>query len=204
MNVHPIFFRIEISWPSPKLWFCLVCFRFLLFSMASTICFLLCLQMSASNFRLSLSYLVSVDSLSGFSILYLPATKMAASWNTFAVASPLESRLSGGINASAANLFRNSTWGVSYDGATYLYLPFLAGDHFCSLKLGVNPCFPSYHAMITTRVATVDDWSVLSAMMQSISFFFAPLREIHIHCLFSPFLNKVFIIFNLCRSENLH
>ena len=50
---------------------------------------------------------------------------------------------------------------LSYDVATYLYLLFFRlGNHFCSLKPGVNPCFPSYHAVITTCVETVDDWNI--------------------------------------------
>ena len=47
---------------------------------------------------------------------------------------------------------------LSYDVATYLYLPFSAkATIFALSNFGINPCFPSYHAMITTRVETVDD-----------------------------------------------
>ena len=85
---------------------------------------------------LSLSSLVSVDSLLSVSPLYV----MAA----------------GGINASSANLFCSLTWNSPL---WCIYLAWL-GDHFCSLQPDVNPCFPSYQAMITTRVETVDNWNI--------------------------------------------
>ena len=99
----PIFFHNRIIWPFPKRCFCLACFRLLLFSMASMICFSSCLRMSSFIFcqialqiseysmlsvgvpflficlHFSLSCLVPVDSLLGFSLLYLPAIEMAAS-----------------------------------------------------------------------------------------------------------------------------
>ena len=34
---------------------------------------------------------------------------------------------------------------------------FRLGDHFSFLKLGANPCFPSYYTMITTHIETIDD-----------------------------------------------
>ena len=51
MNVRPIFFYNRNSWPFPKRCFCLACFKLLLFSMASMICFLSCLRMSSFIFR---------------------------------------------------------------------------------------------------------------------------------------------------------
>ena len=61
---------------------------------------------------------------------------------------------SGGIDASSANLFWISPWNSMMLQLTCIYL-FRLGYHICSLKLSVNPCSPSYHAMITTRVETV-------------------------------------------------
>ena len=69
-------------------------------------------------------------------------------------------KIVGGIDASAANLLWILTWNsllwcCNLPVSTFFRL----GDHFFSLKLGVNPCFSSYHAMIT-HVETVDDWNI--------------------------------------------
>ena len=194
--------------------------------MALMMCFSSCLRMSSFIFRrialqiseysmlsvgvpflfnclrFSLSCLVLVDSLSGFSLLYLPAIEMAASWIIFAVASPLESISSGGIDASNANLFWISTWNslLWCCNLPVSYL-FWLGDHFSSLKLGVNPCFPSYHAMITTRVETVDDWNIKEDVwpirhdVVNLVLRLLHLGEIHVHRLFSRFYNIIFIVF---------
>ena len=151
--------------------------------MTSMICFLSPLRLSSFIFRLIalhiseysmlsvgvpfificlrfyFSCLASVDSLSGFSLLYLPATQMAASWIVFTVASLLELRASGGIDESAENLFLISTWN-SLLWCSNLPVSSFAGWPFLLSQTWCHPCFPSYHAMITARVETVDDWNI--------------------------------------------
>ena len=88
---------------------------------------------------------------------------------------------------------------------TSIYL-FRLGDLFCSLKLAINPCSPSYHAMITTRVEAVDDWNIKEDVW--------PIRHDVINLVLrcsiwrdscpssvqSLLEKKLFIILNLCRS----
>ena len=104
---------------------------------------------------LSLSCLVPADNLLDFffPLLYLPAIEVAASLVIFAVASPLESISFGGIDASTANplLDFNLEFSPMMLQLTGIYL-FRLNNHFCSLKPGVNPGFPSYQVMVTTYV----------------------------------------------------
>ena len=172
---------MEISWPFPKrCYYCLACFRLLLFSMASMICFSSCLRMSSFIFRqialqiseysmlfidvpflficlrFSLSCLVLVGT--GFSLLYLPTAEMATSWIIFTVVSPPRVKIVwwNWCEHCKSILDFDLEFSPMMSQLTRIYL-FWWDDHFCSLKLGVNPCFFSHHAMITTCVETVDD-----------------------------------------------
>ena len=91
----------------------------------------------------------------GFSLLHLPAFEMAASWAVSVVLWPIESRSFG--RTDAPQIYAAFRLGIlSYDVATYLYF-FRLGDHVCSLKHGVSPCFSSYQTMVTSCVHTVED-----------------------------------------------
>ena len=127
---------------------------------------------------------------------------MAASWIIFAVASPLESR------SSAANLFWISTWNSllwCYNLPVSIFFGWaiiFALSNFVSIlsfPLIMQWSLPVLTLLITE---TSRKMSGLSVMMQSISFFVIPFGEIHVYRLFSRFLNKVFIIWNLCRSPS--
>ena len=103
----------------------------------------------------------------GSSFCICRLAEVAASLIIFAVASYLESRSSGGIDVSTANLFWIcESWLGSFSPNLccnlLLYCSlFRLGDHILALlqTWGSILAFP-HHAMITTRVETVNNWNI--------------------------------------------
>ena len=172
-----------MTWPFPKRCFCFACFKLLLFSMASMICFSSCTDvfLHLSPNRLADLGIFNVVHLCT-SPLHLPAILSQLFGSCWQLVGFLTFVPAGYWNDSLLNHLRSCVtprvklvWWNQCEHCksildfnlefspmmlqlTCIYL-FRLEDHFSSLKFGVNPSFPSYHVIITARVGTVDNWN---------------------------------------------